>query len=172
MEEWFKENGGCKKIAYNKNTYKNTAETTEKLFENIRNNRVQEVFTPTTINNNPTFLNKNETLGLDRKNNKKLKRGEMDIDFRIDFHGFRKDEAFDYLIQKINFAYNQGFRCILVVTGKGLNTKEGELSIKDSIGDWLKHYLIADKLIKYTDASQKDGGTGAIYVLLKRNKNL
>lgn len=115
-------------------------------------------------------IDKNESFGIDRNTDKKLKSGKFKIDLKLDFHGFTLDEAFDFLLYSVETAYNQGFRCLLVVTGKGKNTKQGRDSIKSQISNWLQHPNISSKIIKYVDADIKHGGTGAIYILLKRNK--
>ena len=124
------------------------------------------------INTNNVKIVKNESLGIDNSTIKKLKTGKYKIDKTIDFHGKTLDEAFDILIKEINIAYKKGLRCLLVITGKGLRSPENSKTIKNEINNWLNHQLIADKIITYTDAIQKDGGTGAVYVLLKRNKDL
>ena len=115
-------------------------------------------------------LAKNETRGIDRNTDRKLKSGRLEIDLTIDFHGMTLDSAFDCLLHQINWAYENRLRCILLITGKGKNTKPGRESIKGSIEKWLKHPKISDKIIKYVDATAKHGGTGATYVLLKRNR--
>ena len=126
----------------------------------------------TANNSNVVKIIKNESLGIDNSTIKKLKTGKYKIDKTIDFHGKTLDEAFDILIKEINIAYNKGLRCLLVITGKGLRSPENSKTIKNEINNWLNHHLIADKIITYTDAIQKDGGTGAVYILLKRNRNL
>ena len=59
------------------------------------------------------------------------------------------------------------FKCLLIITGKGLHSKDK--TIKTSIIEWFSEPFFANKIIKYTDANKKDGGSGALYVLL-RNK--
>lgn len=117
-------------------------------------------------------ISKNESFGIDKNSDKKLKSGKLKIDLKLDFHGLTFSEAFDLLLYSIDRAYNQGFRCLLVVTGKGKNTKQGKDSIKSQISKWLQHPNISSKIIKYVDANIKHGGTGAIYILLKRNKTI
>lgn len=115
-------------------------------------------------------LAKNETFGINRRTDKKLRNGQLKIDMTVDFHGMTLEEAFEQLLHQLNLAYENKLRCILLITGKGKNTKPGRESIKRNIEKWLKHQEISSKIIKYVDATNKHGGTGAIYVLLKRNK--
>lgn len=146
-----------KTIDFNKNIKVRT-ESTE-VYNDIENQ---------TQNKKP--LLKNETLGIDRNTDKKLKNGQIKIDMTIDFHGMTLDEAFDNLLRKLISAYENNLRCILLITGKGKNTKPGRETIKGNIEKWLKHPLLSDKIIKYVDADAKHGGTGAIFVLLKRDR--
>ena len=88
----------------------------------------------------------------------------------VDFHGMTLEEAFKQLLHQLNLSYENKLRCILLITGKGKNTKPSRESIKGNIEKWLKHQEISSKIIKYVDATNKHGGTGTIYVLLKRNK--
>ncbi|MDR1494843.1 MAG: Smr/MutS family protein [Rickettsiales bacterium] len=115
-------------------------------------------------------LEKNESLGIDRRADRKLRAGKIKIDRKIDFHGLTLDEAFDSLVYNLVQAQEAGLRCVLVITGKGKNTEPGRISIKSQIGNWLKIPILASKIIKYIDATSRHGGTGALYILLKRNK--
>jgi DNA-nicking Smr family endonuclease len=111
-----------------------------------------------------------ENLGIDANTDKKLKAGKIKIDRRVDFHGMKLDEAFDLLVDVINRGYECGLRCILFITGKGRGSVNGKDTIKKSIIYWLKSPEIVGKIIKYTEATQTDGGSGALYVLLRRKK--
>ena len=126
------------------------------------------------VDNNLNYdyvLKKNESLGIDRKLDKKFKNGNFVADIKIDFHGLKLDEAFNYLIDTIKYAYEKGLKFVLVITGKGYGTKSGKDSIKSQIEHWMTHPYISSRVIKYVDAQKKDGGTGAIYVLVKSNKS-
>ena len=177
IEYWHREINNCiKKNKNNRVIKKNNID-----FKNIINNCINNVkdIDYDFSTNKKEFINiintnvkivKNESLGIDNSTIKKLKTGKYKIDKTIDFHGKTLDEAFDILIKEINIGYNKGLRCLLVITGKGLRSPENSKTIKNEISNWLNHHLIADKIITYTDAIQKDGGTGAIYILLKRNR--
>jgi DNA-nicking Smr family endonuclease len=75
--------------------------------------------------------------------------------------------AFDLLVQSIIQSYQKGFKCLLLITGKGKNTLEGHISIKSQLENWLQLPELSEKIIKYVDALPSDGGTGAVYLLLK-----
>lgn len=171
MENWVKEIKSCKKISKNIVTKKQTNKITENLMEKLNNRKYYTEEIEQTDNTEYYYkLEKNKTLGIDKNTDKKLKSGKIKIDLKVDFHGLTINEAFDLLKNTIENAYNSGLKLILFITGKGNGTKKDRDSIKSLIGNWMKTPFISSKVIKYTDAQQKDGGTGAIYVLLK-NKN-
>ena len=171
--DWLNEIQNCKKINKNIIIKHSTINVTNNLMEKL-NNKKNNICETENINNyNYEYnykLEKNKSLGFDRNTDKKLKAGKINIDLRLDFHGLTLEEAFNSLVKNIEKAYNSGLKLILIITGKGRGTKEGKDSIKILIEKWMKYPIISSKVIKYVDAQQKDGGTGAIYVLLK-NKN-
>ena len=113
-------------------------------------------------------MQKNETLGLDYASSKKLSQGEYPIDFTLDLHGYYMNDAYDALIEAIEFGYASGMRCVLVITGKGLHSRGDGQTLKEQVPQWLGDRRLSDKIIKFTDAHKKHGGSGALYVLLRR----
>ena len=111
-------------------------------------------------------IGKNQTLGIDGRSDKKLRLGKYHIDYTLDLHGFTLDEAYLKVRQTFEIAISKNYRCLLIITGKGLHSQS--TTIKTSLEEWLKESFFSNKIIKWTDAQQKDGGTGAIYVLLKK----
>jgi DNA-nicking Smr family endonuclease len=91
---------------------------------------------------------------------------------KVDFHGLTLDRARDLLAKSITYAHSRGFRCMLVITGKGRNTEPDRVSIKSQIEEWLRAPALSSKIIKYVDAITRHGGTGALYIFLKRNRLL
>lgn len=164
--DWFNEIKYCKKLN-NQNRIKLDFKKTfdKKINKNNENNLILN----NNLNNN-YIIKKNESLGIDKNLDKKLKTGQINIDIKVDFHGLTLDEAFDSLIKVVNYAYNNYLKCILVITGKGYGTQNGRCSIKSQFEHWMTHYEISNKVIKYVDANAKDGGSGAVYILLKTNK--
>ena len=166
--EWQKEIANCKKLSKQNKITKGFKNNFNKVNRNIDNN---VDFDDVNGLNYDYVLKKNESLGIDRKLDKKFKSGNFVADIKIDFHGLKLDEAFNYLIDTIKYAYDKGLKFVLVITGKGYGTKSGKESIKSQIEHWMTHPDISSRVIKYVDAQKKDGGTGAIYVLVKSNKS-
>lgn len=108
---------------------------------------------------------------------RKVRRGKLDIDARIDLHGMRQIQAQTALAGVIARTRAAGGRCILVVTGKGRPIDPGEDFITPQAGvirrrlpEWLHGQGIHEHVSGYASAHAKDGGSGAFYVLLKCNK--
>jgi len=125
-----------------------------------------------TQNNIPSYLKfeKGESLGLDKSTDKKLKAGKYPIDIRIDLHGENLEDAYFKLKKTIDYAFEKGYRLILAITGKGLHSVEGKETIKSSLQNWLSYSENSSKIIKYIDAHKIHGGSGAVYILLRRNR--
>lgn len=112
----------------------------------------------------------------DASGHKKVRRGKLEIDARIDLHGMHQMAAHAALHGIIaRTRANQG-RCILVVTGKGRAVDPGEDFITPQPGvirrrlpEWLGGVGIREHVSGFASAHARDGGTGAYYVLLKSN---
>ena len=95
---------------------------------------------------------------------------------KLDLHGCSLDEANNKVRIFINKSYEENFRKLLVVTGKGSRSKAYEdpyrsddMSIlKNSVPNFIKsNEDLLNKIIKISKAEQQDGGDGAFYILLK-----
>ena len=122
------------------------------------------------------FLSKNEKLP--DKDNSQSKDKSIKIS-EIDLHGFTLDEANKTVERLINKSYDEGVSKIRIVTGKGLhsdNEKNPYISkdlsiLKYSVPEYIKNNNQLMKLIiEFKEASIQDGGEGAFYICLKKNK--
>ena len=107
--------------------------------------------------------------GVDGSLARKFKRGKVPIDSTLDMHGLSQKEAEKSLSNFINFSFNKDLRCLLIITGKGSNIK-GSGVLKKMTPHWLNNSLNREKILSFTEAKQSDGGAGALYVLLRKNK--
>ncbi len=103
---------------------------------------------------------------VDIRTQARLRRGQMEIQGKIDLHGHRVHEAYFALRDFITEQFNRDARCILVIHGKGSIT--GEAKIKNEMPRWLQEW--PDKVLMHSRAQPKDGGDGASYVLLRRKR--
>lgn len=106
--------------------------------------------------------------GIDGRSDEKLRRGQMAIDARIDLHGMGQAEAHEMLTGTLLSFYNEGLRCVLVITGKG---REGKGVLKTQVPRWLGEGILADIVLRFHPAKPLHGGQGALYVLLRRKRN-
>ena len=141
------------------------------------------------LDNDNFLLEKDKTLGIDRKSDRKLNSGKYSIDASLDLHGLTIEQAYNKTKAFFEKSIQNNLRCILLITGKGLHSKDSysidtifeaykkniciknesfNKTIKDSMIDWLKQPFFASRIIKYTDAQKVHGGNGAIYILLKK----
>lgn len=95
---------------------------------------------------------------------RKLRRGKWVIQSHIDLHGMISDEARAYVSQFISHCKKRGIRCVRIVHGKGLGSKNREPVLKHKLRAWL---MQKDEVIAYAEAKPQDGGSGAVVVLLK-----
>ena len=98
----------------------------------------------------------------------------------VDLHGFTLVEANQEVKKFINQSYKEGINKLIVVTGKGLHSKNKsdpyvskDLSIlKYSVPEFILNNKNLTKIIRdIQDADIKDGGSGAFYIYLKKNNN-
>ena len=104
-------------------------------------------------------------IALSKKNIRNFSKGNVFIENKIDLHGCNIVEAKNLLENFINQSVENGKRLILVITGKG---KVGEGIIKNNIISWLNTKDFRNKILAVNYASKKHGGSGAIYILLRK----
>lgn len=94
----------------------------------------------------------------------KLRRGHWVVQASIDLHGLVSDEARIYVSSFIADCKKRGIRCVRIVHGKGLGSRNREPVLKHKLRNWL---MQKDEVIAYAQARPNDGGSGAVIVLLK-----
>jgi DNA-nicking Smr family endonuclease len=107
--------------------------------------------------------------GLDRNSDRRLKRGEMEIEARLDLHGHTRDAAHELLRAFIAREAEKGRRCVLVITGKGRGDGPGVL--RTAVPQWLGEAPMRDDVLRFYPAQPRDGGAGALYILLRRRRD-
>ncbi len=107
--------------------------------------------------------------GLDQRSADRLRQGRTEIQARIDLHGMRQAEAHHALAAFVDHNHRHGRRMLLVITGKG-SLGEGRGVLRSQVPRWLSDPPMRDKVLAHYPARQKDGGDGALYVLLKRRR--
>lgn len=103
--------------------------------------------------------------GVDRREIRKLKRGEYAVRDRRDLHGITVAAASDSVRWFIENSRHRGYRCICIVHGRGSHSEGGTSVLKTRVREWLRSNAA---VLAYTDAPPSDGGAGAVYVLLRK----
>ena len=121
------------------------------------------------------FLSNDEIMP-DKDSDQKEKLKRKNISF--DLHGYSLDDANKKIDELINYSFSNGIRKLTIVTGKGIhsqNEKDPYVSkdlgiLKYSVPEYIKNnnYLM-NMINEIKDANIEDGGSGAFYILLKKN---
>ena len=102
--------------------------------------------------------------GLSRQVLRRLRSGYWATQDELDLHGSRSDEARALLTDFLALAVKRGHRCVIVVHGKGLSSKNREPVLKRKVASWLTQ---RGEVLAFSQARPADGGSGAVVVLLK-----
>lgn len=98
---------------------------------------------------------------------RELKSGHIAWQARLDLHGLRSDDAKNALIKFIRQQYALAHRCLLIIHGKG--SPQGEPPVlKNLVNHWLAQF---PQVLAFHSALTRDGGSGALYVLLKKRRD-
>jgi DNA-nicking Smr family endonuclease len=96
---------------------------------------------------------------------RKLRRGHFRVDAELDLHGLTSPQARSALREFIAYELTRGARCVRVIHGKGLGSGPRGPVLKNVVNIWLRR---ADVVVAFGSARAFDGGSGAVYVLLKQ----
>ncbi len=102
--------------------------------------------------------------GIQKNVFRKLKKGQYSISAELDLHGHTRFEAQEELARFISFAREENHRCIRIIHGKGYGSNNKGPIIKPLVNKWLRQ---RNEILAFCSARPCDGGTGAVYVLLK-----
>jgi len=108
--------------------------------------------------------------GLDKRVVKQLRKGEFTIQSDLDLHGMTAEEARALVESFITTAHTRDLRCLRIVHGKGRGSPGGVSVIKGSLPRWLARGPARRAVLAYTSAPPHDGGSGATYVLLRKQR--
>jgi DNA-nicking Smr family endonuclease len=103
--------------------------------------------------------------GVQQKLFKKLRQGHIPWGEGLDLHGYKVDDARDLLTRFIRNASRKRQRCVILVHGKAISAEGKPPLLKSYANIWLRQL---PEVLAFCSAQPKDGGTGALYVLLKK----
>lgn len=116
---------------------------------------------------------------VDRSTEKRVRRGKLDIDARLDLHGLTQDQALSTLTHFLAMAWKEGYRNVLVITGKGAMSRTRERDhepweyldapgvLRRKLPEWLGNPQLRQYVSGYSSAHTRHGGAGAFYVTLR-----
>jgi len=93
-----------------------------------------------------------------------LQRGYIEVDLELDLHGLTAAYAEQVLDEFLNECSRLRVRCARIIHGKGRRSDEGQPVLKRKVNYWLRLY---EEVLAFCSATRRDGGTGAVYVLLR-----
>ena len=102
-----------------------------------------------------------------RNEMKELLAGRIRPEEHVDLHGLTRPKARKHLAEAIASARAEGQRCLLIIVGRGRHSRDGEGVLRAEIPGWLSHPDLADQIAAFGPALPRDGGRGALYVLME-----
>ncbi|MDE2182568.1 MAG: Smr/MutS family protein [Alphaproteobacteria bacterium] len=116
--------------------------------------------------------------GVDAGTARKLARGELDADAKLDLHGLSEAAAHRALANFVQNAHRRGARLLLIVTGKGARDPDAPFDLefagrsrgvlKTMVPRWLDEPPLAGSIVLKRPAHRRHGGDGALYVYLRK----
>lgn len=100
-----------------------------------------------------------------RETLRRLRRGRFAVEAEIDLHGLTRLEAAETLKAFIGSSIARGYGCVRVVHGKGSRSGPGGPVLKHAVQEWLARW---NDVLAFASADRRHGGSGAVYVLLRR----
>lgn len=105
---------------------------------------------------------------IDNSTVRKITKGRLQIEARVDLHGMTQAQAHHTLLNFIQDSYSASLRLVLVITGKG-RINEGVL--RSAVPNWLSENTFSTYVSGYRAAHISHGGSGALYVRIRKNKH-
>ncbi|MEX1199805.1 MAG: Smr/MutS family protein [Methylophaga sp.] len=104
--------------------------------------------------------------GIQHRQFAKLRTGKVHIEAELDLHGLTAERAEPILAAFLAECQQQQIRCMRIIHGKGWSSRDNRPVLKGKVNYWLRQ---TDAVLAFCSATVEDGGTGALYVLLKRD---
>jgi DNA-nicking Smr family endonuclease len=140
----------------------------QQRLEQKLNDTFSDQFEPNTIGSEETLSFRRS--GIQHRLFSRLRNGHLQIEAELDLHGMTVAIAHHALAKFLQDCRQDDLRCIRIVHGKGWSSKNQKPVLKTKLNNWLKQ---DEDVLAFCSAPVEDGGTGAVYVLLRRtNKRL
>ena len=124
-----------------------------------------EEFEPKTISNeDPLSFQRS---GVQYRLFNQLRAGQLAVDAELDLHGMTIPIAHQQLAEFIHQCRQERIRCVRIIHGKGWGSKNNQPVLKTKLNSWLQQ---EQNVLAFCSTPIEDGGTGAVYVLLRRQR--
>ena len=112
---------------------------------------------------------------MDGNTAKRFKRCEYRIEGTLDLHGKTEEQAFGAVTNFIKQSYLQSKRCVLIITGKGLNQDNSDIfnpkgKLKERTPVWLNTEELRPLILGFIHPEERLGGSGALYIMLRKKR--
>ena len=105
--------------------------------------------------------------GLQQRQLQRLKRGQLQVGAELDMHGMTAAIARNALVNFIALCSEQHIRCARIIHGKGYGSGTDAPVLKNRLNSWLRQH---HDVLAFSSTQIKDGGSGALYVLLRSSR--
>ena len=105
--------------------------------------------------------------GLQQRLLQRLKRGQLAIGAELDMHGMTAAMARSAMVNFITLCREQHIRCVRIIHGKGYGSGDSAPVLKNRVNSWLRQH---HDVLAFSSAQIQDGGSGALYVLLRAGR--
>lgn len=123
--------------------------------------------TPVRADNVPSPARRKPSPPEDLSGQRRIRRGQNEIDARLDLHGHTQDTAHREVVDFIFKQASLGARCVLVITGKG---RLGTGVLRSRLFDWIGDPDLRPFIAGYATAHPRHGGSGAVYLFLRSKR--
>ena len=113
--------------------------------------------------------------GIDRNTADRFRKGELPVDGSIDLHGMTREKAHHTLSGFVRAHYDRGSRFLIIITGKGIKKDApnvGQGVLREVLPNWLAEPGLRPMVLIFDIAQPKHGGSGAYYLLLRRQRHV
>ncbi len=105
--------------------------------------------------------------GIQQTRMRQLRQGQFNVQFQVDLHGYKIDEARELVFEFLQISRLKGYGCVRIVHGKSHRVQDRQNTLKSHVNHWLKQM---PEVLAFCSATASDGGTGSVLVLLKRKQ--
>ncbi|RDH85283.1 MAG: DNA mismatch repair protein MutS [endosymbiont of Galathealinum brachiosum] len=153
---------GVKTLSSNKANLKRKPDTIKKR-EAVMERNISDTLSDEFIPECENFLEFKRP-GIQNAYLKQIRNGKIEVSDYLDLHGYRRDDARKTLLEFLDHAQQHSYKLVRIVHGKGYHSDESQPILKAMVNKWLQSI---PEVLAFVSAVPKDGGTGAVYVLLK-----